>query len=425
MLVVKRPTAIIFDWKEPGLYNYISEKKTINTSSYGWVDIHSYQKKDIGRWQEIFLEIQADVVIFIGQEIFPPFEYYKNKIITFYHTPTNDEIIDSILDKVTEHSCLPYFPKFSVFTPAYKTGNNIYKTFEHLKKQTISDWEWVIVDDSPEDHSETWEILKKISSTDPRVKIHRINPNSNGFVGKVKKRACLLSCGEWLVELDHDDYLIENCLEQINNASLKYTDAEFIYSDCTEVDYDEGKDFRFYYDYTGDDYYAKEDNSFNFGYSGNTWEIIGEKKYLKHHYPNINPITIRFNISMPNHVRAWKREFYLKIGGHSEVLPVADDYELIIRTFLKTRIIHIKKLLYAQMYRLGSTVDQNSFEINRRSRLIRDFYDLKIHERIKELGFYDWEWCEETKKCKHQDTFYNKKDIKYFEEEQVLNYIYE
>jgi hypothetical protein len=77
------------------------------------------------------------------------------------------------------------------------------------------------------------------------------------------------------------------------------------------------------------------------------------------------------------------------------------------------------------MYRLGSTVDQNSFEINRRSRLIRDFYDLKIHERIKELGFYDWEWCEETKKCKHQDTFYNKKDIKYFEEEQVLNYIYE
>ena len=68
---------------------------------------------------------------------------------------------------------------------------------------------------------------------------------------------------------------------------------------------------------------------------------------------------------------------------------------------------------------------ENSFEINRRARMIRDWYDKKIHERISQLGFFDWEWVEESGKCFHQDHFYKIEDIKFFDEEQVLNYIFE
>ena len=127
---------------------------------------------------------------------------------------------------------------------------------------------------------------------------------------------------------------------------------------------------------------------------------------------------------MPNHLRAWSREIYNKIGGHNKKTPVADDLEIIIRTFLHTRFIHIKKVLYLQFNNRNSTVDNNSIDINRRARLIRDRYDKKIHERILELGFHDWNWDEENQQSIQK--FQNQGGLrKYFEEEQVMNYIYE
>ena len=130
---------------------------------------------------------------------------------------------------------------------------------------------------------------------------------------------------------------------------------------------------------------------------------------------------------MPNHVRVWRSDVYRKIGGHRQDLPVADDLELIIRTFLETRIIHIKRMLYIQHFKLGSTVDLNSFDINRRARLIRDFYNLKIHRRIEELGFFDWEWDKEKEDSIHKSSWarIDKSDIGLGEQEQVMNYIYE
>ena len=71
----------------------------------------------------------------------------------------------------------------------------------------------------------------------------------------------------------------------------------------------------------------------------------------------------------------------------------------------------------------NSTVDNNSTDINRRARLIRDHYDKAIHDRIIELGFHDWNWDEEAG---HSQKFQNSVPIrKYFEEEQIMNYIYE
>jgi hypothetical protein len=125
---------------------------------------------------------------------------------------------------------------------------------------------------------------------------------------------------------------------------------------------------------------------------------------------------------MPNHVRVWKKEVYDKIGGHNINTPVADDYELIVRTFLNTRMVHIKKMLYLQWNNRNSTVDNNVTDINRRSRLIRDFYDKQIHDRILELGFNDWNWDEVNGHSqKYQNKVFTKK---YYQEEEVLNHIY-
>ena len=51
---------------------------------------------------------------------------------------------------------------------------------------------------------------------------------------------------------------------------------------------------------------------------------------------------------MPNHVRIWERELYHQIGGHNSNVPIMDDHEILIRTFLATRMIHLNKLGYVQ-----------------------------------------------------------------------------
>jgi hypothetical protein len=231
----------------------------------------------------------------------------------------------------------------------------------------------------------------------------------------------MLCDGEWVCELDHDDALVSDCLETCYNAIEKHPDAGFLYTDSCEV-YEDGE-MKFYdHDWSGN-WYARPDNYFDFGYAGHSWVEADGKRYLAHWYPDINPLTIRFNISMPNHIRMWERSLYHKIGGHNKSTPVADDFEIIVRTFLHTRFIHVKKMLYLQYNNRNSTVDNNAIDINRRARLIRDHYDKRIHERIQEFGFEDWYWDEERG---HSHKFQRHTPVKkFYNEEGVMNYIYE
>ncbi len=58
---------------------------------------------------------------------------------------------------------------------------------------------------------------------------------------------------------------------------------------------------------------------------------------------------------MPNHVRAWRRDAYRRIGGHDAALPVADDYELLVRTFLHGRMARIPRPLYVQHHAIDGS----------------------------------------------------------------------
>jgi hypothetical protein len=80
-------------------------------------------------------------------------------------------------------------------------------------------------------------------------------------------------------------------------------------------------------------------------------------------------------------------------------------------------------MLYLQWNNRNSAVDNNSVDINRRSRLIRDHYDFQIHQRILELGKHDWNWDDSVG---HSQKFQNRVFTKkYYQEEEILNKIYE
>ena len=412
----KKPSAIIYGWSRLG-------EEILNSEIYWedalWDEVMVYSLPYTDDVVGDFNKYEPDIIISFIEKINVPHEPLRQLHI-HYDDYIDEVVLANVIVCQTVFRHTKYIrPTFSIFTPAYNTRERIRRTYESLRNQTFPNWEWIVVDDSP--NEDTWEILKEISSQDYRVKPHRILPLSQGNIGLAKHRAAMLGDGDWLVELDHDDALISNCLEVCLDAIKQYPDAGFLYTDVCEL-YDDGEMKYYDHDWSGD-WYGRPDNFFDFGYAGHTWVEADGKKYLAHWYPDINPLSIRFNISMPNHARMWERELYHRIGGHNKSTPVADDFELIVHTFLETRMIHVKRVLYLQFNNRNSTVDNNATEINRRARLIRDHYDTKIHKRIEELGFIDWNWDDAEG---HSQKFQNKVPIrKYHKEEQVMNYIYE
>jgi glycosyltransferase involved in cell wall biosynthesis len=269
-------------------------------------------------------------------------------------------------------------PLVTVFTPAYKTGERIRRPFLSLKEQTYSNWEWIIVDDS-DDGGETFRMLRKLAEKDHRIQVFKPGEHS-GLIGRLKNWACSLGRGRFLVELDHDDTLTDDASDCVVKGFQLFPEAGFLYTDCAEI-YEDGRNFTY-----------RQGWAFGFG-SYTDVEYKG-RVYKSGSGGNINAKTIRHIISSPNHLRAWKKRFYESIGGHNPGLPVADDYELMVRTFLGTRIIRVPKLCYLQYIGNSAQAKRNG-DIHRHVSSIRVHYDKMIHHRLLELGCKDFVWDEE------------------------------
>ncbi len=274
-------------------------------------------------------------------------------------------------------------PLVSVFTPTYRTGHRLQRPFQSLLRQTFTNWEWVVVEDS-DDNGETLAMLKDIAAHEHRLSIHAMHRHS-GMIGELKRRACMIARGEILVELDHDDELTPDALERVVRAFAQFPQAGFVYSDWTEV-FEESGDCVNYGD------------SWAYGYGSYRTEEYEGRSLLVANTPPINPKTIRHIVGVPNHLRAWRRDAYLEIGGHNPDIHVADDYEVLLRTFLHTRMAHIPKLCYIQYMNVGgNTQDVRRREIQRLVRYFREYYDQKIHARFIELGVDDYVWNEASR----------------------------
>lgn len=266
----------------------------------------------------------------------------------------------------------------SVFTPTFRTGKKrLQRAYESLARQEYSNWEWIVVDDSDDD-GQTLQLLQEIAADESRLKVF---PSSfrSGRIGELKRRACALAQGEILLELDHDDELTPNAISDVVKTFAQFPEAGFAYSDWAEV-----------HEQTGAALTYGANWAFGYGayqeteYSGQTLQVAQA--------PPMNAETIRHIVSAPNHLRAWKSKDYWRIGGHNAHLHVADDYELVLRTFLQTRMARIPKLCYLQYQSGSNTTDLRRSEIQRLVRNIAQFYDAQIHARLLELGVEDRAW---------------------------------
>jgi glycosyltransferase involved in cell wall biosynthesis len=242
----------------------------------------------------------------------------------------------------------------SVFTPTHR---DIYlqQAYESLKAQTYEDWEWVILA-----NGDVW----VPEFNDDRVKV--FSTEETGMVGTLKKIACGYCTGDYLVELDHDDELTPNCLEEISKCT-----EDFVYSNCFQVDQDWNP--HLWGDGFGWEWRQQEYNQHL------VWEAVSPEPYPS----NLGRIWFA-----PNHVRAWKREFYERIGGHAE-MKISDDHDLIARSYLEGTVKHIDKPLYVYRVHGENTWLQVTQEIQETMWENYDKYFIPMQQKwCSEQGLY-------------------------------------
>ena len=305
---------------------------------------------------------------------------------------TDSELGSKITGFISTMIASPRSEFMSIVTPVYHTKRHVFeRLYKSIKKQTMINWEWVIIDDSKDKSLSSY--ISGIADSDYRIRYYNM-PHS-GNIGQVKRTGFMLSDGTWIMEVDHDDELLPDALYKTWLA-FQNPDVGFVYSDCIEAE------INMYGTITGQrNYLRSSDGSPGVG----KWGISGTGEHYPFDFngtkviacksPDINSQTIRHITSMPNHLRCWRADIYKKICGHSPLVHIADDYELMVRTFLETIFCRIGSPQYIQYYEIDgeqNTQYKRNPEIQRMVSLISLGYDNLINERFKQLGADDYCW---------------------------------
>jgi hypothetical protein len=277
-------------------------------------------------------------------------------------------------------------PMVSIFTPTAHGGDRLWRVFYSLRNQTYDNWEWMVTVDDPRD-TDSIRVLNVMASLDARVEFW-IPDRESGRIGHRKRQAAMLCNGEILVEMDHDDALLPHALDGVVHSFAMHDAVGFVYTDFSEPVYGT--------------------NLTEFGNYGPTFNMhfyateYGQQ-YLATRTRTLTERHLYHLASLPNHIRAWNATVYRTMGGHKRGLIVADDYEMLLRTFDTTRSMYYDRLAYLQYRNKPSTEQRESGELGatgiwdnftfRRNKLIqwivsgvyRRYWDL-IHERAEELG---------------------------------------
>lgn len=102
----------------------------------------------------------------------------------------------------------------TIFTPTYNRGNLLNRVYDSLKKQTVFDFEWLIVDDGSSDDTE--EIVRKWIS-DATITIRYIR-KENGGKHTAFNTGVQNARGELFFCVDSDDFTPNTCVESILKA---------------------------------------------------------------------------------------------------------------------------------------------------------------------------------------------------------------
>lgn len=186
----------------------------------------------------------------------------------------------------------------SIVIPNFNKGNLICHSLDSLLRQTYKDWEAIVVDDCSTDCS--WNLIQKYVNKDSRIRAFRNETNRGGNYSR--NRGERAAKGDYLIFLDSDDWLADDCIENRLLEFMEKGNADVALLIFNMAIVQDGK--------TGEIW----------GYGKRKDALLG---FLRHE--------IVWTIVMP----IWRRKEFERIGGFDETFPRLQDVELHTRALLK------------------------------------------------------------------------------------------
>ncbi|WP_413531743.1 glycosyltransferase family 2 protein [Empedobacter brevis] len=117
----------------------------------------------------------------------------------------------------------------SIITPCYNSEKYIAETYESIKNQSYTNWEWIIVDDCSTDNSV--ELIREFN--DQRIKLF-VQENNLG-AANARNLALSKVSGRYITFIDSDDLWLPNFLETTVDY-LKKNKENLVYTSYKRVD---------------------------------------------------------------------------------------------------------------------------------------------------------------------------------------------
>lgn len=230
-------------------------------------------------------------------------------------------------------------PKVSVYTVSRDYGRYLGRALDSVLRQTLADWELIIVDDGSTDDTE--DVLRKYEG-DPRVRIvrqgHRGLPAScNTAIG--------LACGAYVVRLDADDYFDENALLVLAGVLDTHPEVALVYPDYFLISSD-----------------------------GEILSHVRQEKIGDH-------LAL---LDLPAHGAGTmvRRECFLEVGGYDESVDCQDGYDLWLKFVDRFKVYNVNLPLF--YYRKHAvSLSTNAARILRARRALKE-------RHVRERGALDF-----------------------------------
>ena len=206
-------------------------------------------------------------------------------------------------------------PRFSIVTPVHDPPVAMLReAIESVRAQTFLDWELCLCDDASR-NPEVIATLNHYAATDDRVRLIRHEQAQN--ISAATNAAMSLATGQFIVLLDHDDLVVPNALELMEDALRRDPELDFVYSDET---------------------------------------IVSDGRSLTQSLkPGWSPETLQC-LMYTCHLGVYRRSIAVEIGGFRSQYDGCQDYDFTLRFTERTsRVAHIPCQLYQWRAHAAST----------------------------------------------------------------------
>jgi len=119
--------------------------------------------------------------------------------------------------------------KFSIIVPVYNGAENLRFCVESVQKQSVSDWQLILVDDGSADDS--FRVMQELRQKDERILTIQ-QENMGPFFAR--KNGIAHADGDYLLFLDCDDTLEEECLKKLYRVITEQHADVICYTACSE-----------------------------------------------------------------------------------------------------------------------------------------------------------------------------------------------